>query len=277
MTQPTSLLSQSEFFSDFLPAVLKEEEANGNFTGERLFSHNSEKYKAVVYLSAEGLGAIRIGKILGISPNTVLAVREREAPSIDIQKQQIAQRCRSAARLCLEAILDQITRDSVDKIPVKDLGILLGILADKAELLSGGPTQRIEVTHGVSHDDVEQYLMGLRRAAEKQKAVEAELVATDEPATAELTETAANRAPDEINHVQDKPSAAILDSAIPYDPGKSDMMDRTDPDKQGPENRIGQTTHRVDAMPVNIDQNESAQKGTDSTTLSDLQNNKANI
>jgi len=174
--QASSLLKQGDFFSNYLPAIMENEEKSGNFTGARLQETNSAKYDAIVYLSAEGLGAIRIGKILAVSPNTVLAVRDREAPAVDIQKHQIAQRCRSAARLCLEAILDQLTRDSVDKIPVKDLGILLGILADKAELLSGGPTQRIEVTQGATHEDVARYLMGLRAAAEKQRAVDVEIL-----------------------------------------------------------------------------------------------------
>lgn len=214
------MLNQREFFSDYLPAILQEDEKAGNFTGERLFSQNSEKYKAIKYLSAEGLGAIRIAKILGVSPNTVLAVREREAPGIDIQKQQIAQRCRSAARLCLEAILDQLTRDNVEKIPVKDLGILLGILADKAELLSGGPTQRLEVIHGASHEDVEEYLMGLRRAAERQRAVEAVVLPANEPALG-FGKTTGPGAGALENQVQDQPGGPIPGAAISGHPGNS--------------------------------------------------------
>src|SRR5574343_580881 len=87
-------LFSSEQLDDSLFAVA---ESRGEFTGARLFSSRPEVYKSIIALSAEGIGAIRIGKILGVSPNTVLAVRAREGGRIDIEKTRVSLLSREAA------------------------------------------------------------------------------------------------------------------------------------------------------------------------------------
>ena len=55
----------------------------------RVFFTNSYTYRSIVALNVEGLGAMRIGKILHVSP-MVLAVRDREPEFVAIEKDRLA-------------------------------------------------------------------------------------------------------------------------------------------------------------------------------------------
>lgn len=152
-------LFSSEQMDDSLFA---EAESRGEFTGARLFSSRPEVYKSIIALSAEGIGAIRIGKILGVSPNTVLAVRAREGGRIDIEKTRVSLLSREAARMCVEGIIEMLSDpDQAADISARDKGVIAGILIDKAELLSGAPTTRIETT-GAQTQEVAEYLSWLK-------------------------------------------------------------------------------------------------------------------
>ena len=147
------------------PALFSDQESGPRpeFTGARLFAHNPDIYRAVVALSAEGLGAIRIGRILHVSPNTVLAVREREPQSIDIEKRRLASLSSAGARMCVEGIIEMLSDPKqVAKMTIKDQGIVFGILAEKAELLSGSPTARLQTVGAPPVVKVVEYLHWLR-------------------------------------------------------------------------------------------------------------------
>jgi hypothetical protein len=140
-----------------------ESESAGEFTGARLFSSRPETYKAIIALTSEGIGAIRIGKILGVSPNTVLAVRSREPESIDIEKRRLSGLSREAARMCVEGIIEMLCDpEQVKEMSIKDKGIVFGILAEKSELLSGSPTQRVQNTGTPPAQEVIEYMDWLR-------------------------------------------------------------------------------------------------------------------
>lgn len=164
-----SLIQQQPmlFSSDQMPARLFQEEESGRnptFTAARLFSAEPEKYRAIIALGAEGIGVQRIARILCVSPHTVLAVRAREPANVAIEKQRIASLSREASRMCVEGIIELLSDDErARKIPARDLGILAGILTDKSELLSGGPTVRVETTREVTPEDVREYLDNLPR------------------------------------------------------------------------------------------------------------------
>ena len=158
------------FPSSSMPAAFFSEgetARNPVYTAARFFSAQPDKYKAIVALSAEGLGVLRIAGILRVSPHTVLAVRQRSPSDVAIEKQRLASISREAARMCVDGILDILSDpERAAKVPARDLGILGGILTDKAELLSGGPTMRIEHQRDVSPEDVQEYLAGLHPARE---------------------------------------------------------------------------------------------------------------
>jgi len=148
------------------PSFFKAAEAKGEFTGARLFDKFPEKYKACVYLLAEGVGMIRIGRMLHISPNSVRGVRDREGVAIDIEKRRSAGVYRDVARLCGERMLEELEDpERAAKIPFNHKGVGLGIAQDKAELLSGGVTQRVETRPAApTAEDFRRYLESIPRA-----------------------------------------------------------------------------------------------------------------
>jgi hypothetical protein len=278
---------------DMDPALFAAEEKGPQrmFTGARLFAQNPELYKAIVALSAEGLGAIRIGKILHVSAHTVQAVRQREPEHVAIEKNRIAGLARAGARMCVEWIMDKLSDPKqVKKVSIKDLGIVGGILAEKSELLSGAPTARIlNVTATVDYDEYvrgrrdeyERQRMGLSRGNEK----------TNAPAVAVAGATD-TRGPDTDQGgpvpgaapgaVQRRPIALLeapKDHQAPapiVDPGAiRTLMDNIYQEiakDQVPERTVGKLTHRQDDMPENIDRNEGTKKGADLMSPNDFQN-----
>lgn len=139
----------------------------GEFTGERLFARKPEIYRAIVSLTAEGLGIIRIGKLLSVSPNTVQAVRKREGLPIDMVKKELADLAHAGAALALEGVLEDLS-DPVKrgKIGTRDKAVVAAVLVDKGQLLSGEATSRLEVSdiRTPDHDDFNRYVAGLRSA-----------------------------------------------------------------------------------------------------------------
>jgi hypothetical protein len=225
------------------PALFATEESAPQrvFTGARLFARNPELYKSIVALSAEGLGAIRIGRILNVSAHTVQAVREREPEAVAIEKNRIANLSRAGARMCVEGIMDMLSDPEQEKkISLKDKGIVFGILAEKAELLSGSPTSRVlNVTATVDYDEYvrvrrdeyERQRMGLRAEKETEKG--------DAPAAGEDQARPAIVAPGPAQ----RPAIALLEAPKIVD--------------SGVKSSVGQTPHRIQETPANIDQNEA--------------------
>ena len=83
----------TEFFSSA--------ERRGEFAGERLLTQNPRKYHSIVHCSVEGLGMIRIGRLLKVSPNMVMAVRDREGEAVDIEKKRLSNLYRKGAALAV--------------------------------------------------------------------------------------------------------------------------------------------------------------------------------
>lgn len=234
------------FGSDQMDAVFFSAEESGEtpeFTGVRLFSARPETYKAIVALSAEGLGAMRIGKILHVSPNTVLAVRAREPESIDIEKRRLAGLSREGARMCVEGIIEMLLDpEQLKKISLKDKGIVFGILAEKSELLSGSPTARLQTVGSPPAVEILEYLCWLRAEYERRMGLEAgkeEQNAAGAAVPRQIIEAEIVPVP----AIDDKDQATIVDS-------EASCADRAGAPPES-ETRI------------NIDQNEGVKKGAD--------------
>jgi len=155
-----------------LPAepFFSELEAKGDFTGERLYHQRPDVYKAIVLLLAQQPtpGVIRIGKLLSVSPNTVMAVRDREGVTIDAVKQRLADVAHSGALLASESILEALNEKAkgahlLGIRDLKDLAVVYGILLQNGQLLAGQPTARVEVgeLQKPQHDDFNRYLAEL--------------------------------------------------------------------------------------------------------------------
>jgi hypothetical protein len=152
-----------------LPAeFLGEAERKGEFTGQRLSERKPEIYSACVRLLAEGCSYLSIAKLLRISVNSVAAVKDREQISIESQKRQLAGSFRLASALASERAIELLSDEERSKeIPLNQLAIATGIFTEKAELLSGGATSRVDwVQPAPAVDDFNSYLDDLRSKAE---------------------------------------------------------------------------------------------------------------
>ena len=117
-------------------------EKRGEFTGERLSERKPELYRACVRLLGDGTPYLSIAKLLGISVNTVAAVKRKEKFSIESLKREQSEKYRLAGALAGERAIEMLSDDERAKeIPLNQLAIASGIFTEKAELLSGGATR----------------------------------------------------------------------------------------------------------------------------------------
>ncbi len=114
-------------------------QAAGHFSGEQLFRADREKYDTIVAALGEGMGIRQIARALKVSTNTVRAIRDRECELVDDGKRRTAQALRRFARMGAERLVEEI-----DEIPVDKLPLAVAIAVDKAQLLDGEATARIE-------------------------------------------------------------------------------------------------------------------------------------
>jgi hypothetical protein len=168
-----SLLDQvaaDESAAPSLFLVSSEEEGNqemerrGEFTAERLMESRPTIYRAIVDGLGQGLGVRQLCRAYRVSHHTVAAVMARESQAVATLKERTVSVLRTFGRLAADRLLDE-----VDQIPIQSLPIALGIALEKAELLSGGATSRIEhAESGPTHEDYLRIIQG--------KVIEAEVV-----------------------------------------------------------------------------------------------------
>jgi DNA-directed RNA polymerase specialized sigma24 family protein len=147
-------------------------EATGEFSGERLLARRPETYRAVVRMLAEGLSMSSIARALGVSRNTVAAVRERDGFSIEQDKKELLRDFRRAARLSVERAIELVPHIQT----AKDAAIVAAVMTDKLQLLSGEATSRVEKVE-VNQDKLAEMLASL-------PVLEAELVPLTGPSAA---------------------------------------------------------------------------------------------
>jgi len=142
----------------------QEMERRGEFTAERLMESRPTIYRAIVDGLGQGLGVRQLCRAYRVSHHTVAAVMARESQAVATLKERTVSVLRTFGRLAADRLLDE-----VDKIPIQSLPIALGIAVEKAELLAGGATSRIEtIESGPTHDDYLRMISG--------RVIEAELV-----------------------------------------------------------------------------------------------------
>jgi hypothetical protein len=159
-----SALSQPELISaGDIERAMFAQESSGRYTADRLHDQRPAVYAAVVRLLAEGWSARRITELLGCHPYTIAAVREREAPAIETQKETLGRRALAAARLAVDSLLDALNDpETADDIGARDRALIAGILVDKAQLLLGGATSRVEHVDAVpAIEDYERWVRAL--------------------------------------------------------------------------------------------------------------------
>lgn len=142
-------------------------EAAGRFTGERIFAANPKLYHAIVRLLVRAVPYREISEICSVSVNTVCAVAERERLPIETLRDRIGRLGLDVAALTIEAIRDLLSDPATrEKISARDLGIIFGIATDKAQLLLGGATSRVENVDGTTEPGHDDYLAYIRNVTE---------------------------------------------------------------------------------------------------------------
>jgi hypothetical protein len=127
------------FFSEVEEAEKRLADA-GEFTGERLFRDRPGIYSAIVRMAAEGLSISASARALGVSRNTVCAVRDREGISIEQEKKEVLKLLQKGMRLGAERTIELLPETK----SAKDAALVTAIMTDKHQLLSGEATARVE-------------------------------------------------------------------------------------------------------------------------------------
>jgi len=117
--------------------------SKGNFTGQRLARDRPRVYRQVIALLAHGTSDAKIARLCSVSRNTVAAVRQVEAQTIEQRKQTILATAARVAELGFERIEEEL---AAGKIKGTQLVPVAGMATDKVLALSNDP-QQINVTH----------------------------------------------------------------------------------------------------------------------------------
>jgi hypothetical protein len=114
----------------------------GVSTGERLFKFYPKVYQSIVYLLSQGTGIREIKRITGVHHRTIEAVGIREGQTIDTARRELGARALRVASMGVERLEEIVSSDFTVK--AGELAMVVGVLTDKAQLLTGGVTQRVE-------------------------------------------------------------------------------------------------------------------------------------
>jgi len=161
----------------------------GEFTGERLFRDRPGIYAAVVRMAAEGLSISATARALGVSRNTVCAVRDREGISIEQEKKEVLKLLQKGMRLGAERTIELLPETK----SARDAALVTAIMTDKHQLLSGEATARVERVEirpdqvrafvdslpVIEAEVVEEILTGLPGQTSEQKALPSPAASSD--------------------------------------------------------------------------------------------------
>ena len=183
------------FFSEIEEAEKRLAES-GEFTGERLFRDRPGVYAAVVRMVAEGQSISSTARALGISRNTVCAVRDREGFSVEQEKKQLLRDLRRASQLGVEKVLELLPNTK----SAKDAAIVTAVMVDKQQLLSGEATSRVERVE-VKPDQVKAFLDALPVVEVEELEVISTGIAPETPGQRAAAEAPALPAPDATSDI----------------------------------------------------------------------------
>jgi len=156
----------------------KELTRNPDFTAARFFQLQPQTYREIVRLRAENMSQKAISRLFKCSRNLVSAIDRRElgTESVEHIKREAKLSFQHLSKLTAERLRELLEDDDrAKKIGAKDMGILIGVLEDKAALLGGGVTSRVEITQGShGHEDLTDYLDRLRADATRRMGLSGE-------------------------------------------------------------------------------------------------------
>lgn len=156
---------------------LDDDERRGKFTGE-IVARNRERYAAIVRCLAEGIGIRATARAYGCSTHTVQAIRDRERLAIASEKKELSATLGHFARMAGERLVEEL-----DRIPIGQLPVAMGIAVDKKAALDGEASAIVEHRSRREPDpeDIRAYLETLRSAVPKSAELVSQVVSDDAP------------------------------------------------------------------------------------------------
>lgn len=160
--------AQGEFFDDgqFGVELANLEKAETKrYTGEQLEARTAVR-DAVVRLLAEGVGILRIARMMRgqgiqIGEHSIMALRDRRADLVAIEKKQLSQQLGRISKLMADSIEERLVAGKMKPTPVD-----LAVVIDKKAAVDGDAQMVIEHRHTVdsSADAFVRRLEAMRRA-----------------------------------------------------------------------------------------------------------------
>ena len=140
------------------------------------------KAMAIMEAHVAGMPATRIARAYNTSYHTVIALIRNRPEMLDKARVTAANNWKTLAAVGTAELLDRVP-------DMKDHGLVImsAVASEKAELLSGGATQRVEHVMAPAADDWQSFVAGLKR---REDAVDVafEPVGTPEPAAQKAAE-----------------------------------------------------------------------------------------
>jgi transposase-like protein len=115
------------------------------------------KAEAIAAAHLAGMSIRQICKAMGTCHNSVVAVVRNRPELLERAREVTAANWKTIASLATAQLLERLP-----ELKDAQLGIVAGIASDKAELLAGQPTQRIEVSIAPAADQWASFVAGLR-------------------------------------------------------------------------------------------------------------------
>jgi len=130
---------------------LSDDGTYGVCTAARIKKFAPDVYKAAVAMLANCVPMKQIARELGMGMHTVMAISDIEQEVISGAKEKMSAALMTNARLANEKLRDALLRfdpkdADISTDTIYKLMLTMGIAVDKANLLGGGPTERIVVT-----------------------------------------------------------------------------------------------------------------------------------
>lgn len=153
---------QMVLFGDGAELVTLEEDVRrGRFSGA-IVDKQVAKVKAICGALAEGHGILRVAKAFGVSPHTVMGIRDRHPELIAMEKQQLSRTYGKILAVGAERLLEGMV---TGQLSAAQISVPLGIVADKKALLDGEPTVIVAEQRKVpTMEDLDRMIAALPRA-----------------------------------------------------------------------------------------------------------------
>jgi len=135
------------FSDDILKEITDEEKKFGRYTAERM---PKQKRESVIQLLSEQRPVYEIARLVGVADQSVTAIANHPVYGVEVAQRIGDERAIAARQLqrCRRSQLDRLERHP-DLLPAASIPIAVSIFTDKAELLLGHATARVEHTERI--------------------------------------------------------------------------------------------------------------------------------